>query len=122
MLLHDATSFLALGESYTIGAGVLLRDCWPVQLVRRLRGLGVPMQDPWIIAQNSWTTRDLMDDIQRAHMDHSLDLVTLLIGVNNQYQGEAVSDYRLDLKDLLKQAFGFAEDRPSHVLVLSIPD
>ena len=84
--------------------------------------MGVSIADPRIIAQNGWTTRDLMDGIQRAHMDHSLDLVTLLIGVNNQYQGEAVSAYRLDFKDLLKQAIGFAKDRPSHVLVLSIPD
>lgn len=113
---------LALGDSYTIGEGVLPGERWPVQLAARLRVAGRQAVDPLIIASTGWTTADLAAGIAQAQPAGPFDLVTLLIGVNNQYQGRELSEYRAQFRDLLLQAVSFTGGRAGRVLVLSIPD
>ena len=117
-----ALRYLALGDSYTIGEGVPETGCWPVQLAHALRADGIPVSDPTIIAQTGWTTDELDAAIDTAHPLPEYNLVSLLIGVNNQYRGRGVDEYRTQFAALLERAIGFAQGRPQHVLVLSIPD
>jgi len=114
--------FLALGDSYAIGQGVNSSDRWPVQLVKRLRAEGFNIDDPLIIARTGWTTGELSRAIDAADPDGPYDLVTLLIGVNNQFRGEGIENYRTEFSALLRRAIEFADDMPSRVIVLSIPD
>ncbi|MEO6102165.1 MAG: SGNH/GDSL hydrolase family protein [Pseudoxanthomonas sp.] len=114
--------YLALGDSYTIGEGVSEADCWPLQLARALRADGVPMADPKIIARTGWTTGELDAAIDAVHPLAEYDLVSLLIGVNNQYRGLGVDEYREQFAGLLERAVGFAQWQRDRVLVLSIPD
>lgn len=114
--------FLALGDSYTIGEGVAPHERWPVVLADSLRSEGVDLADPVIVATTGWTTDELAAGIAAAGIGGRYDLVSLLIGVNNQYRGRPIREYREQLLSLLRQAVGFAGDRPSRLLVLSIPD
>jgi lysophospholipase L1-like esterase len=114
--------FLALGDSYTIGEGVAESARWPVQLAASLARRGVKLAAPEIIARTGWTTDELAAGIKRARPKAPYALVSLLIGVNNQYQGLGESEYRLQFASLLEQAIGFAGHKPDRVLVLSIPD
>jgi hypothetical protein len=114
--------FLALGDSYTIGEGVAAAERWPVQLAARLRGRAVDVADPEIVATTGWTTDELAAGIEEADPSGPYDLVSLLIGVNNQYRGLPVDGYREQFRDLLGVAIAFAHGDPSHVIVLSIPD
>jgi lysophospholipase L1-like esterase len=114
--------YLALGDSYTIGEGVPESGRWPMQLANALRADGIPMADPRIIAQTGWTTGELDAAIDATHPMPEYDLVSLLIGVNNQYRGLDVEEYRAQFSALLERATGFAQGRHDHVLVLSIPD
>jgi lysophospholipase L1-like esterase len=114
--------YLALGDSYTIGEGVPESGRWPMQLAQALRADGIPLTDPRIIAQTGWTTDELDAAIDAAHSLAEYDLVSLLIGVNNQYRGRSVDEYRAQFADLLERAIGFAQGRRERVLVLSIPD
>ena len=114
--------FLALGDSYTIGEGVQTTERWPVQLARLLRDEGVAIGEPEIVAKTGWTTAELTAGIDRAKPAGAYDLVSLLIGVNNQYRGRSDVEYRRELAKLLDQAVGFAGGERSHVIVLSIPD
>ena len=114
--------YLALGDSYTIGESVAEADRWPVQLVARLRAAGIPIAEPQIVAQTGWTTAELMVGIETAVFHPPYHLVTLLIGVNNQYRGRAQAEYREQFATLLQQAIQFAADDPQRVIVLSIPD
>ena len=118
----DTMTFLALGDSYTIGESVDSTLRWPVQLAEALRGEGVQIREPIIVARTGWTTDELADGIAGAGITGTFDLVTLLIGVNNQYRGREVEEYRVQLRDLLSQATAFAGGDPGRVLVLSIPD
>ena len=114
---------LALGDSYTIGESVAVVDRYPVQLVAHLRDSDrIIFDSPEIIATTGWTTGNLLDALSVARPAGPYALVTLLIGVNNQYQGRSPSEYRSQLTTLLQQAIVLAGNRPSHVLVLSIPD
>ena len=117
-----ALRILSLGDSYTIGEGVAEAGRWPVQLVARLRGRGIPCADPLIIGRTGWTTDELDVAITHAGPIGLFDLVTLLIGVNNQYRGRSLEEYRVHFRALLEQAIAFARGRPERVLVLSIPD
>lgn len=114
--------YLALGDSYTIGEGVAEADRWPDQLAAALRGEGIAVSDPTIIATTGWTTDELAAGIDAAAPAPPYDLVSLLIGVNNQYRGRDSANYRDEFSGLLNRAIGLAGRRASHVIVLSIPD
>ena len=114
--------FLALGDSYTIGESVAARERWPVQLAEQLRAAGVACEDPAIVARTGWTTDELAAGLDRADLQGPFDLVTLLIGVNNQYRERSVAEYRLHFAELLARAVGLAGGKPERSLVLSIPD
>ena len=120
----DSTTarILSLGDSYTIGEAVSEAERWPVQLAALLRERGLEVEAPRIIARTGWTTMDLQAAIDQAELAPPYDLVTLLIGVNNQYQGRSLEEYREGFVDLLGRAIDFAGSDPSRVLVLSIPD
>lgn len=118
----DTLSFLALGDSYTIGETVDPALRWPVQLSRGLRAVGVPVADPLILARTGWTTDELSAAMDAAGHLGTFDLVSLLIGVNNQYRGRGREEYEVQFSDLLARAIGLAGGRPEGVLVLSIPD
>ena len=118
----DTLSYLALGDSYTIGESVEKAEKWPVQLAEGLRAEGLAVSDPLIIARTGWTTDELAAGIEEAVVEGSYDLVSLLIGVNNQYRGRELEEYRVQFVDLLHQAIAFAGGDPGRVLVLSIPD
>lgn len=115
-------SYLALGDSYTIGESVSEEDRWPVQLANSLRDRGYSVRYPKIIAKTGWTTDELLDAVQKADLAANYDLVTLLIGVNNQYRGYEVSTFRKEFKILLEKAISFADGKKDHVFVVSIPD
>ncbi|MFI5309736.1 MAG: SGNH/GDSL hydrolase family protein [Gemmatimonadales bacterium] len=119
---RDRPTFLALGDSYTIGEGVDPADRWPVQLVRLLRTRGLDVADPDIIARTGWTTGELAAGIAVAAPAGPYGLVSLLIGVNNQYRGEAARRYREDLRTLLLRGVAYADGRAGRVVVFSIPD
>jgi lysophospholipase L1-like esterase len=114
--------FLALGDSYTIGEQVPAADRWPVQLARDFRSKGIPIGDPEIIARTGWTTDELDAAIAAANPKGPYELVTLLIGVNNQYRGRDAKQYRGEFVALLRRAIGFAGGNAKRVVVLSIPD
>jgi len=115
-------TYLALGDSYTIGEGVAESDRWPRQLARTLRAQGVPLDDPRIIATTGWTTDELSSALDAAEPLGHWEFVSLLIGVNNQYRGRSAADYAREFTGLLSRALGYAGNRAERVLVLSIPD
>lgn len=114
--------FLALGDSYTIGESVVAAERWPVQLAKRMRDEGVYMENPLIIATTGWTTDELTAGIARKDPQGPFALVSLLIGVNNQYRGRDLEEYRAQFVSLVEQAIVLAGGDPRRVLVLSIPD
>ncbi|MEP6898366.1 MAG: GDSL-type esterase/lipase family protein [Rhodanobacter sp.] len=114
--------YLALGDSYSIGESVAADARWPVQLVRRLRKAGIVIDDPRIIAVTGWTTDELAHGMDEAQIPPPFDLVTLQIGVNNQYRGRSAGDYRLQFSGLLARAITLADHRAGRVIVVSIPD
>ncbi|MEI7035519.1 SGNH/GDSL hydrolase family protein [Fulvimonas yonginensis] len=114
--------YLALGDSYTIGEAVPPASRWPAQLARRLRAHGVAIDDPRIVAVTGWSTDELAVGMDAAALVPPYDLVTLLIGVNNQYRGRGAGEYRGEFARLLRRAVGLAGGRASRVLVVSIPD
>lgn len=115
-------SYLALGDSYTIGESLPLEDNFPHQTVALLRKKGISITDPEIVAKTGWTTDELMDAITKRSLKSSYDYVSLLIGVNNQYRGRDIATYKKEFEQLLLQAIQFAGGKPEHVFVLSIPD
>lgn len=114
--------YLALGDSYTIGEGVPAAARWPDVLSATLRAAGVPLGDPRVIACTGWTTDELASAIDAEEPLGCFDFVTLLVGVNNQYRGRSLADYRGEFHALLRRAIGFAGGEPGRVMVLSIPD
>lgn len=115
-------SYLALGDSYTIGEAVSAAESFPFQLAQRLRELGISVQDPKIIAKTGWTTDELQQAIAAENLQQQFDLVTLLIGVNNQYRNYSTAVYREEFRALLQQAIQFSGNRKERVVVVSIPD
>jgi lysophospholipase L1-like esterase len=114
--------FLALGDSYTIGESVSEKDRWPVQLVNKLNASGFAFEEPAIIATTGWRTDDLREAIVAANPEKNYDLVSLLIGVNNQYQGKSAEVYKREFEELLAMAIALAGGSPDKVFVVSIPD
>lgn len=115
-------SYLALGDSYTIGESVEKEASFPYQLKTLLAIRGFDLSDPVIIAKTGWTTDELIAAIKEAQIKDRYDLVTLLIGVNNQYRGNSIDSYRVDFLSLLEQAISFSSKGKSNVVVVSIPD
>ena len=117
-------SYLALGDSYTIGEGVELSDRYPMQLVQEWnRTAKKPFASPLIIAKTGWTVDELEAGIQATPTAaEGYDLVTLLIGVNNQYRGRSVESFAVDFDKMLQRAISFARGKKKRVVVLSIPD
>lgn len=117
-----ANTFLALGDSYTIGEGVAENERWPAQLVARLRADGIAIDDSQIIARTGWATDELSSAMDAATLHPPYALVTLSIGVNNQYRGRALEEYRKQFQALLTRTIVLAGNNPDHVIVVSIPD
>jgi len=113
--------YLALGDSYTIGESVDEAERWPNQLAAQLDGQGYPI-DVTIIARTGWTTDELWQGIQARELNPPYDLVSLLIGVNNQYRGRDIKEYREQFIFLLNKSIEYAGGNPKRVFVLSIPD
>ena len=116
------TTFLALGDSYTIGERVAEADRWPVQLAALAKTVGLALQAPDIIARTGWTTAELQEAIRESGNQQTYGLVSLQVGVNNQYRGQSPVTYRLEFRQLLQTAIHFAGGQAGHVFVLSIPD
>ena len=117
-----AKTYLALGDSYTIGEAVAMHENFPHQLVKNLADKDIFFEAPLIVAQTGWTTAELMDAINQKAIKPPFDLVTLLIGVNNQYRGLDKNEYEKHFDELLNQAIVFAGGNKNHVVVISIPD
>lgn len=115
-------TFLSLGDSYTIGESVAEADRWSVQLAGMLRKNGEDVANPDIIARTGWTTAELQDAIKTSGNQNTYSLVSLLIGVNNQYRGQSQDRYRNEFRELLQTAIRFASGKATHVFVLSTPD
>jgi lysophospholipase L1-like esterase len=115
-------TYLALGDSYTIGESVPSEKNFPNQTVALLRKEKIDIEDPSIIATTGWTTDELQDQLSRVRLRVPFDFVTLLIGVNNQYRGRSTEEYATQFTELLEQAIGYAGGNANHVIVLSIPD
>jgi lysophospholipase L1-like esterase len=113
--------YLALGDSYTIGEGVEPEDQWPRHLVRLLRSRGIDAQDPLIIARTAWATDELHDAIDAAPPSGEFDLVSLMVGVNDQYRARTVDHFQTEFDRVLRRAITFAPD-PARTIVISIPD
>ena len=115
-------SYLALGDSYTIGEQVLFADNFPNQTVQILRKSGLAFYAAEIIAKTGWTTDELSDAIENTTTLGNYDIVSLLIGVNNQYRGRSATEFKIEFEHLLQKAIQFSGNRPFRVVVLSIPD
>lgn len=120
--MESCKSWLALGDSYTIGEGVPLHDSYPYQTLQILRSGGKNFEAPEIIAKTGWTTDELLEHIGKIILRPQYDYVTLLIGVNNQYRGMEESDYSSTLESLTELALEKSGGKPKNVTVISIPD
>ena len=115
-------SYLALGDSYTIGESVPLQESFPYQTVQLLREAGIPFHAPEIIAKTGWTSFELAEHILHTRLNEQYDFVTLLIGVNNQYRDLPLDDFKTDFGFLLRKVIHLSGEQPNRVMVLSIPD
>ncbi|MEM6342790.1 MAG: SGNH/GDSL hydrolase family protein [Bacteroidota bacterium] len=120
--LKAVFSYLALGDSYTIGESVAEAMRWPVQLQAKLEAEGTEVLSPEIIARTGWTTDELQVAIERSALADTFDLVSLLIGVNNQYRSYDFTRYEKEFVELLDRAIKFAQGDKKRVFVVSIPD
>lgn len=119
----NPAKYLALGDSYTIGEAVELHENFPHVLTKMLSTEDAPIDPPTIIATTGWTTDELIKGIEERNIDGQVyDLVSLLIGVNNQYRGYPIEQYRTEFEQLLKKAIEFGGYKPHNVFVVSIPD
>ena len=115
-------SYLALGDSYTIGEAVPQAQSFPYQLTAAAGLQGIKIGKPTIVATTGWTTNELQSAIKSTSLQPKYDIVTLLIGVNNQYRGYSIDIYRTEFKDLLQTAIKYAGGNTAHVFIVSIPD
>jgi lysophospholipase L1-like esterase len=120
--LADGPRFLALGDSYTIGQSVDADERWPAQLVALLRESGVAVADPEYIAQTGWRTSELAAAVDDSGPEGAFGLVSLQIGVNNQFGGGDIDVFRSEFSALLDTAIELAGGQSSRVIVLTIPD
>ncbi|MFM7858650.1 MAG: SGNH/GDSL hydrolase family protein [Flammeovirgaceae bacterium] len=122
MDLQAQHRYLALGDSYTIGESVTEGERWPNQLADSLRKKGINISKPRIIATTGWRTDNLKNAMNIAQLKPEYDFVSLLIGVNNQYQGKSAEQYAIEFEDLLLTAIHLAKGNKQNVFVVSIPD
>jgi lysophospholipase L1-like esterase len=115
-------TYLALGDSYTIGEQVFLAESFPYQTVQLLRSKNISITAPEIVAKTGWTSAELHQAILKNVFLKKYDFVSLLIGVNNQYRGLNIEEYKIEFETLLKKALAFAANKSANVFVLSIPD
>ncbi len=122
--IHSMKTFrmLNLGDSYTIGESVLAEENFPNQLCAKLKSAGIEIAKPEIIAKTGWTTDELLNAVAQHSFAPPYKLVTLLIGVNNQYRDKSIDEYRIEFRSLLDLAIIYSNNKPDHVLVISIPD
>jgi len=116
------SSFLALGDSYTIGESVDAAMRWPNQLVAALNRSGLEFEQPEIVAKTGWTTDELLTALDQASLAASYDYVSLLIGVNNQYRGRSVASFEPEFTALIERAISYSNRKANGVFVVSIPD
>ncbi len=121
MSKHHHT-YLALGDSYTIGESVALHESFPYQTVQLLRKAGLVFHAPEIVAKTGWTSFELAEHMLHTSLNEVYDFVTLLVGVNNQYRELPIEEFTTDFEFLLHKAIHLSGNKPSHVMVLSIPD
>jgi lysophospholipase L1-like esterase len=121
-ILSAPLHYLALGDSYTIGQGVSETERFPYLTVAILRKQNIQFNAPKYIATTGWTTANLQAAIEAGATLHTFDVVSLLIGVNDQYQHLDTAGYKLRFEQLLQKAIALAGERTTHVFVLSIPD
>jgi lysophospholipase L1-like esterase len=121
-IIEKAIRILALGDSYTSGTNVIKTQSWPIKLKNGLVAEGYATEDPFIVAQNGWTTSDLLAATMAIKPEGVFDLVTLLIGVNNQFRGGDFDTYQTEIRTILGLSANFTGGYPSKILVLSIPD
>jgi len=114
--------YLALGDSYTIGESVAPAERWPARLVSQLRRQGIVIDEPRIVATTGWTTDELSAGMDQAQLAPPYALVSLLIGVNDEYRERPAGGYRFAFAALLQRAIGLAGNTPHRVVVVSIPD
>ena len=115
-------TYLALGDSYTVGESVPTTKSFPAQVVEKLQPALKAKIKFDVIAATGWRTDDLLQGIHGKFSDRTFDFVTLLIGVNNQYQERHFSQYEREFPQLLEKAIAFADNNPDRVAVVSIPD
>lgn len=115
-------TYLALGDSYTIGELVPINDNFPYQLTGELRKQNFDIAEPVIVAKTGWTTDELSMAIREHNITDTFSFVTLLIGVNNQYRGRDLDNYKQEFTELLNNAIVYANGHSHRVFVLSIPD
>jgi hypothetical protein len=115
-------TYLALGDSYTIGEQVPVYDSFPYQAVQLLRKNGLPFTAPEIIAKTGWTSDELIEAVRHHCFLPHYNIVSLLIGVNNQYRGLSVESFEPEFDFLLQTAIRHSGNEPGHVFVISIPD
>nr|WP_299415813.1 SGNH/GDSL hydrolase family protein [uncultured Emticicia sp.] len=120
--MKNGLSYLALGDSYTIGESVSESERWPARLSEILTLNGLEVATPQIIARTGWTTDELKEKIFSKKITKTYDLVSLLIGVNNQYRGRSVEQFQAEFIDLLETAIKYGGNTPERVFVVSIPD
>lgn len=115
--MNGKPTFLALGDSYTVGEGVEPSHRWPCLLCDKLN-----FASPDFIAQTGWTTQELLEAIEQARVSHFYDWVSVLIGVNDQYRGISLQQYSMEFEVLIYNALALSHHQPRRVIVLSIPD
>lgn len=120
--LPKPITYLALGDSYTIGESVDESMRWPNQLSKKLNQNGFPMQSPLIIARTGWTTDELLTAIESSNLNSTYDYVSLLVGVNNQYRGRSIENFREEFITLLEKSIALSKQEKTGIFVLSIPD
>lgn len=122
MQIHHPITYLALGDSYTIGEGLPLRESFPYQLIQLLRAAGEHAHAPEIIAQTGFTTRELATQLIHTQLEPQYDWVSLLIGVNNQYRGLSLREFSEEFEFLLHKAIHLSKRAEKGVFTLTIPD
>ena len=118
----NSYSYLALGDSYTIGESVPIHRNFPYQVVQKLRKKALPFLAPELIAKTGWTTDELDAAIRTYQFLPRYDFVSLLIGVNNQYREREIIEYKEQLEELIKRSIELANGKKEHCMLISIPD